>query len=230
MRFRNGILYDWQDTGVGDNTGCPDHIGTVTEVYQNSGYMVVGEGNYCDSVKKRTISINGRFIRGFITPRYDDTTVTPAPKVGGKDIKTVAIEVIAGTWGSGASREKALAAAGYNVEKVQAKVNEILNGGATKAKKKTQDQNQPTEKKVTATEKAKKYDKSLVGVYKTTAELYLRNGAGTSKKALVLIPKGTNVNMHGYYSTIEHRRWFYIQVAIDGVLYTGFSHSAYLKK
>lgn len=226
----DAILYDWQDSGVGDNTGSPDHVGTVVEVNESAGYIVVVEGNYSDSVKKRTISINGRYIRGFITPQYTDDTVAPVATVGNKDITTIAREVIAGTWGSGEARKAKLAAAGYEYAKVQAKVNEILNGSSVKAKSADQDQNQPTEKKVTATEVAKGFDKKLSGAYKATVNLYLRNGAGTNKKALILIPKGTTVNCYGYYNSANGVKWLYIQVAIDGVLYTGYSHSGYLKK
>lgn len=67
-KLGEAVLYDWQDKGVGDNTGTPDHVGTVTYVNQAAGYFVVTEGNYSDSVKKRTVSLNGRYIRGFITP------------------------------------------------------------------------------------------------------------------------------------------------------------------
>lgn len=226
----DAILYDWQDSGSGNNTGSPDHVGTIVEVNASAGYMVVVEGNYSDSVKKRTIALNGRYIRGFITPKYTNETVAPVATVGNKDIATVAREVIAGTWGTGDARKTKLAAAGYDYAKVQAKVNEILNGSAAKPKTEKQDQNQPTEKKVTATEAAKSLDKKLGGTYKTTANLYLRNGAGTNKKALVLIPKNTAVNCYGYYTTASGKKWLYIQVAIDGVLYTGFSHSGYLSR
>ena len=227
----DAVLYDWQDSGSGDNTGSPDHVGTVTEVYQSAGYFVVVEGNYSNSVKKRTIAINGKFIRGFIAPKYTDNAVTaPAQQTAKKDVETLAREVIAGAWGTGDTRKKRLAEAGYDYNAVQAKVNEILNGSAAKPKTDTQDQSQPTEKKVTATEYAQKLDSKLAGTYKTTADLYIRNGAGTSKKALALIPKGTSVNCYGYYSVLNGAKWLYIQVAIDGVLYTGFSHSGYLKK
>ena len=37
----DAILYDWQDSGTGDNTGNPDHVGTVTYVNRYSCYMVV---------------------------------------------------------------------------------------------------------------------------------------------------------------------------------------------
>ena len=31
----DGILYDWQDNGIGDNTGNPDHVGTVSRYIRN---------------------------------------------------------------------------------------------------------------------------------------------------------------------------------------------------
>lgn len=63
------ILYDWDDNGIGDNTGWPDHIGTVEKVEGST--ITVIEGNYSDSVKRRTIQVNGKYIRGYITPKYD---------------------------------------------------------------------------------------------------------------------------------------------------------------
>ena len=62
------ILYDWQDTGIGDCKGNPDHIGIVTNVYAN--VITVVEGNYNDSVKERKIKVNAKYIRGYIKPRY----------------------------------------------------------------------------------------------------------------------------------------------------------------
>lgn len=224
----DGILYDWQDSGSGNNTGSPDHIGVVVEVNVEDGYMVVVEGNHNDSVKKRTVAINGKYIRGFITPAYTDNAVKNASQSSGKSVNKIAHEVIAGTWGTGEYRKKKLTAAGYNYKAVQNRVNEILNGGAVKAKTKEQNQNQPTSKKVTATEYASKYSSSVAGTYKTTANLYCRNGAGTNKKALVLIPKGTTVKCYGYYSVAKNVKWLYIQFVVDGVLYTGFSSQAYL--
>lgn len=62
------ILYDWQDSGKGDNVGNPDHVGIVENVVFNR--ITVIEGNYSDSVKRRVIGLNSRYIRGYITPRY----------------------------------------------------------------------------------------------------------------------------------------------------------------
>lgn len=226
----DAVLYDWQDSGTGDNTGNPDHVGTVIEVYESAGYMVVMEGNYSNAVKRRTLSLNGKFIRGFITPKYTNNTVS-APKLeSGKSIETIAREVISGKWGSGAARKTALTNAGYDYATVQAKVNAILNGGAATTTNTTQNQAQAVTKKVTATCSAKKKDTSLKGTYKTTANLYMRNDAGTNKKALVVIPKNTEVQMYGYYNVANGKKWFYVQVTIDGVQYTGFCSSAYLQK
>ena len=63
------IFYDWQDNGVGDNKGSSDHVGIVEKV--SDGYITVIEGNYSDSVKRRTLAVNGRYIRGYGVPKYD---------------------------------------------------------------------------------------------------------------------------------------------------------------
>lgn len=62
------ILYDWGDTGNGDNTGWPDHVGIVITA-GDSSFKVI-EGNMNNTVGYRTMSVNGRYIRGFITPDY----------------------------------------------------------------------------------------------------------------------------------------------------------------
>lgn len=85
-------------------------------------------------------------------------------------------------------------------------------------------------KSVTATEPADKFDKSLSGTYTTTGNLHMRNDAGVTNKVLCTIPKGTKVKCYGYYSTSNGVKWLYIQVTLNGVKYTGFSSSRYLKK
>lgn len=218
----DAILYDWDDNGIGDNKGWPDHVGTIDYANGKTGYMTVIEGNYNDAVKKRTISINGRYIRGFITPRYDKDVVN-IPNECGKDISTVAREVIVGLWGNGTARKVGLESYGYNYDEVQAKVNEILNGPAEKP---------PVNDRITveATCKARSKDANLAGTYTTTANLYCRNDAGTNKKALCKIPKGTKVQNYGYYTEFNHVKWLLIQFTLNGVQYTGFSSSQYLKK
>ena len=87
-----------------------------------------------------------------------------------------------------------------------------------------------TTKKVTATGTADYLDKSLAGTYVTTANLHMRNDAGTTNKSLVVIPKGTKVKNYGYYSTSSGVKWMYVQVTLNGIQYTGFCSKRYLKK
>lgn len=72
------IFYDWQDNGVGDNKGSSDHVGIVEKIDGNC--IIIIEGNYSNSVKRRTLSINGKYIRGYGVPKYDiETNTTTKP-------------------------------------------------------------------------------------------------------------------------------------------------------
>lgn len=62
------IFYDWQDNGVGDNTGTPDHVGIVTSC--DGKTIRVIEGNVSNRVGTRVLEVNGRYIRGFGTPDF----------------------------------------------------------------------------------------------------------------------------------------------------------------
>lgn len=63
------IFYDWDDNGVGNNQGSSDHVGIVEKV--SDGKITVIEGNYSNAVKRRTLNVNGRYIRGYGVPKYD---------------------------------------------------------------------------------------------------------------------------------------------------------------
>ena len=62
------ILYDWDDNGVGDNTGAPEHVGIVAAV--DGSVIKVFEGNKDNACGYRTLTVNGRYIRGYITPEF----------------------------------------------------------------------------------------------------------------------------------------------------------------
>lgn len=71
------IFYDWQDSGVGDNKGSSDHVGVVEKV--EGALITVIEGNYSNAVKRRSLAVNGKYIRGFGVPKYDkEASVKPA--------------------------------------------------------------------------------------------------------------------------------------------------------
>lgn len=68
------ILFDWEDSGSGDNTGFPNHIGYVEKV--ENGKITTIEGNYSNAVKRRTLAVNGKYIRGYAVPKYDPEPAT----------------------------------------------------------------------------------------------------------------------------------------------------------
>lgn len=71
------ILYDWDDNGKGDCTGAPEHVGMIVSV--SGGYYDVIEGNMgSGKVGHRRIAVNGRYIRGFITPKYASKATSTA--------------------------------------------------------------------------------------------------------------------------------------------------------
>lgn len=72
------IMYDWQDSGVGDNTGYPDHVGIVVSVSGDT--IKVIEGNISDSVGYRNIKVNGKNIRGYCLPDYASKATPQKPE------------------------------------------------------------------------------------------------------------------------------------------------------
>ena len=83
-----------------------------------------------------------------------------------------------------------------------------------------------------ATDAAKSFDKGLAGTYAVTAGsgLHIRNGAGTGKASMAVLPSGTKVRNYGYYTLSGGVKWLYVQVTYNGVTYTGFCSAQYLKK
>ena len=62
------IMYDWNDNGVGDDKGDPEHVGIVVSVDGNK--IKVFEGNKDNACGYRTINVDGKYIRGYITPDF----------------------------------------------------------------------------------------------------------------------------------------------------------------
>ena len=133
----DAILYDWGDSGKGDCTGWPDHVGLVASVSGNTIRVI--EGNMSNTVGYRNLAVNGRYIRGFITPKFSTKATSSgngsAGTSGKKSVSEIAKEVIAGKWGNGDARKSAIKAAGYDYDAVQAEVNKQLKGSpkATKS-------------------------------------------------------------------------------------------------
>lgn len=62
------IMYDWDDSGLGDNRGNPDHVGIVEQVVGST--ITIIEGNKGGAVARRKLAVNGRYIRGYCVPDY----------------------------------------------------------------------------------------------------------------------------------------------------------------
>ena len=81
------ILYDWDDSGRGDNKGGPDHVGIVQKATSSKITVIEGNKGSKSEVAIREILVNGRYIRGFVTPDYSamaksKTTITYTVKRG----------------------------------------------------------------------------------------------------------------------------------------------------
>lgn len=79
----DAILYDWEDSGRGDNTGEPNHIGMVYDVDDKYIYVVEGNKGSASVCGKRKIPINGTYIRGFVHPHYAVSTEVRSVTVDG---------------------------------------------------------------------------------------------------------------------------------------------------
>lgn len=204
----DAVVYDWEDDGQGDNTGYPDHVGIVEVV--NNGLISVIEGNMGSShvVGRRSLSVNGRYIRGFITPKYAELA-TPD-----KTVDELAAEVIAGKWGNGTDRRLRLTSAGYDYEAVQRRVNEILM------------ENEPPKKALYA----EKFDRSLAGPYlvKCAGGLDLCYGPGARYGVIKRLYDNAIVRCYGYYSVRDGVKWYFVRVNNSDTV--GFVSSQGIKK
>lgn len=84
-------------------------------------------------------------------------------------------------------------------------------------------------KLITKLQSAKSKNSSLVGTYKTTANLNLRYGPGKDKyDSIIVLPAGTKCQCYGYYTSVSGVKWLYIVATVNGKQYTGFASIRYL--
>lgn len=247
------IIYDWDDSGYGENKNNPDHVGMVEKVVGQT--ITVIEGNYSDSVKRRNIAVNGKFIRGYVAPKFTayeapTTTSKPATTPSKSSLKFDTGDIVEFTGNKHYFSSDGLT--GFDCKPGKAKITIVNSAEGVKypyhciatddskgtvygwvSAKYVKAISVSPPKDVKASAYAQKGpDKSLSGAYKVTATsgTAIRDGAGSSKKALVTIPKDTKVQCYGYYSVVSSKKWLYIQVTYKGVKYTGFVDSSALKK
>ena len=85
------MLFDWGDTGKGDNKNSPAHIGVVVKV--SGKYIKVCEGNKREAVDYRDMEVNGRYIRGYIVPKFKAEPVA-ATKPVARELISVQVETL----------------------------------------------------------------------------------------------------------------------------------------
>ena len=65
-----GIIYNWADSGEGDCRTGASHVGIVSEVHKDTFVVIEGNKGTTKACGKRTMSVNGRYIRGYIKQTY----------------------------------------------------------------------------------------------------------------------------------------------------------------
>lgn len=253
------IFYDWQDSGNGDNTGHSDHVGIVAEV--NGKSLKIIEGNMNNAVGYRTIQVNARYIRGYGIPNYASKAVSVKEEKPVLSTSSTVLEYKVGDivkFTGTKHYTNANAASGTACKSGTAKVTNISKNAKHPyhlvAEKKsgstvygwvnvsdiagkvssTATSGSGTSTAVNSNAKvdpAKSFSESLAGTYKTTANLNMRAGAGTSKAILVVVPNGGNITCYGYYTSVGNAKWYYVTYKNDkGIRYNGFVSGKYLKK
>lgn len=111
------MMYDWNDTGRGENTGAPDHVGIVVSV---SGKTIrVIEGNKGQAVAYRTMSVNGKYIRGYCLPNYASKATAASTAPAAKSVTVSLPQLRNGSQGASVRvLQRLLTAKGYSTQGV----------------------------------------------------------------------------------------------------------------
>ena len=114
------VIFNWS----GNRSGWGNHIGYVAAVSGDRVTTIEGNTtvNGVSTVAYRYYMWNSVYIQGYARPLYSKGGQVPKVELSGSD-EQLAREVIAGKFGHGEDRKRAL---GARYEEVQAKVNELL--------------------------------------------------------------------------------------------------------
>ena len=163
--YHTGIVVDWDNNGIYTVEGSTDGGKVSKRFYSYSDSKLAGFGRP-DWYKYQVQDAE---------PKEDpkpepEPQPTPEPVKPEKSIDELAKEVIAGKWGNGKERGERLAAAGYDYQAVQNRVNEILGVGKPAT--------------------GKTYTVNVNSV------LNVRSGAGTNYKVVRQLANGTKVTVY----------------------------------
>lgn len=87
------VMYDWQDSGSGDNVGTADHVGIVESC--NGSSMVIIEGNMNNGVGRRNLQVNARYIRGYCCPNFAAFAGKPSVQIDSTDYSVLINKAVA---------------------------------------------------------------------------------------------------------------------------------------
>ena len=93
------IMYDW------DKSGDSDHVGIVEKKVGDK--IVVIEGNYSDSVKRREIYLSNVLIRGYCIPKFPSGDVNGDGKSNAADAQIILQSVVGKTKLNSTQKESA---------------------------------------------------------------------------------------------------------------------------
>jgi hypothetical protein len=111
------MMYDWNDTGRGENTGAPDHVGIVVSVTGKTIRVI--EGNKGEAVAYRTISVNGKYIRGYCLPNYASKATAASTAPAEKSVTVSLPQLRNGSQGASVRvLQQLLTAKGYSTQGV----------------------------------------------------------------------------------------------------------------
>lgn len=243
-KIGEATVYDWQDSGKGDNTGNGDHVGIV--IKSANGKFTVAEGNMSGGkVGTREMEVNGRYIRGFICPDFaaaakalsgvavpttPTTPTSPQPETStGSEVVYVvkAGDTLSGIAAKYGTTYQVLASyngiANPNIIRVGQKIRIPGKSAATT----TPQASKPNTPATVKPEPAMYFDKAQARTYTVASSsgLNMRSGAGTGKTLLTTLAYGTKVTCYGYYNKVGSTIWLY--VAVNGM--TGYVCKSYLK-
>lgn len=239
-KVADAVLYDWQDSGKGDNTGNPDHVGLVTAVKGNKIYVV--EGNKNDAVAERTIEINQRYIRGYIAPKFsgDSTTAPSTPsqpvKTESKPTATASTVLKKGSKGSAVgTMQTMLKALGYYTGKVDNDFGSNTEKAVKAFQKVAFPSNSaewdgkygPKTKEKLETAYKNRSVSSYATIHTSGSTLRLRNSSGTQ---IGSIPNGTKVKVlqkNAKSMSISGAMYLMTKVSYNGAV--GYVANKYLK-
>ena len=225
------------------------HTGLVYKVTATKVYTIEGNTSSASGVvanggcvaAKSYLKTNSK-IAGYGRPNYGDQSQfnkTPAPAKKnylekgdkGNDVKELQKMLIAcgyscGTAGADGDYGNDTIKAIKKFQKAYKLTVDGIAGQATMSKLKEVNKKKTDKSSEVKIDSAAYFNKKYAVDYKTTSDLNLRVGAGTSKKKITTIPKGKTVECYGYYSKALGKVWLLVKYD----KYTGFCSIGYLKK